>query len=508
MRIRRLLPFSVLLSLVCCASCLRVVVTPEPSQDKCKQGAALFVLAGGGAEGDIGDTSAWSFALYGRLLENGDTNGDGVVRVSILATEGSSDPTFLPSYFVWLGETRSLLVEAENLLVPTRKEAQQKELAEKIARSDVVFLKGGDQGVYYDEWNDTPLEAALRTVASCNGAIGGTSAGAMSLSQYSFSGGRDLISEDVLADAHTPFLDDDNEPGTSGIHDDFLGFVSGTLVDTHYTARGRMGRLLGIMAKASEDFGRPDLLSIGLEERTGLVVQNNTAEVIGVGEVSFLQESADTQSERAPGAPLHYTSLRLDRLTHGWRYDLKGKKPITKDLPKGAEAIVPPGHTAPTQNSALLVRGDVEADRSKFSLVADFFPQNYRLVESTQTSVLEGSVGFTDCGETDHRMDKQETLFRALYDRPGTWGFFVFLGGALQRDAAVLGLVSFISSPRPPAMSGIVIDSSEVSHRGLSPFTSNWATDGGSLRAAALLDLRVHVVAPGHSLQMTDGSVL
>ena len=41
-------------------------------------GAQTVVLAGGGGEGDVGDTAAWSYGLYGALVENGDTDGDGV----------------------------------------------------------------------------------------------------------------------------------------------------------------------------------------------------------------------------------------------------------------------------------------------------------------------------------------------------------------------------------------------------------------------------------------------
>jgi cyanophycinase len=489
-------PFLLLLTLQ--TACLQVVIQNEAPQ-ACKKGKGTIVLAGGGAEGDIGDESAWSFSLYGALVENGDLNGDGVIYVSILATEASADPSFLPGYFVWLGEVRGLTVEAENFILPSRQAAEDPEVLSKIASSDAIFIKGGDQGVYYDQWNDSALEAAIRSVVvDCKGAIGGTSAGAMSLSQYSFSGSRDLIAEDVLTDSHTSFLDDDSVPGTSGIHDDFLSFVPNTLVDTHYTARGRMGRLLGIMGKAAEDFQDHGFISIGLEERTGVAIQDQTARVLGTGEVSFLQETAQTILGRTPGAPLQYSFLRLDRLTHGWSFDLQSKQPSLKTAPKDTQAVAPQ-KTIYTQDTSLLIRGDLESNNQRFARVATFFPSEYSTAPTAQSSFIEGSVGFTDCGDTDHRMDKQETLFRALFDVPGEWGFFLFFGGALQREVGLPNQVLFTSSGQP-AMGGIAIDSRKVTHKGLSPFVSNWAADQSTLRAATMIGLIIHVLAPSQTL--------
>jgi cyanophycinase-like exopeptidase len=495
--------YPILFLLMLQSACLQVVIQNE-APETCKQGKGTIVLAGGGAEGDLGDESAWSFSLYGALVENGDLNGDGVIRVSILATEASAEPSFLPNYFVWLGEVRGLTVKAENFILPTRQAAEDPEVLSKIASSDAIFIKGGDQGVYYDQWNSSALELAIRgVVVDCKGAIGGTSAGAMSLSQYSFSGSRDLIAEDVLTDSHTSFLDDDSTSGTSGIHDDFLPFVPNILVDTHYTARGRMGRLLGIMGKAAEDFQDHGFISIGLEERTGVVIQDQTAKVIGTGEVSFLQETAQTILRRTPGAPLQYSFLRLDRLTHGWSFNLNTKQPLTRAAPKDTQLVVPQKATY-TQDTSLLIRGDLESDRQRFSRVATIFPNEYSNTPTAQSSFIEGSIGFTDCGETDSRMDKQETLFRALFDAPGEWGFLLFFGGALQRDLGSPKQVLFTNSGQQPPMGGIAIDSSKVTHKGLSPFVSNWAADQNTLHAAAMIGLIVHVVAPSQTVSLGE----
>ena len=76
----------------------------------------------------------------------------------------------------------------------------------------------------------------------------------MGLSEYSITGGQDFDSKEVLSDSHSPLLNDKVSPTTSGIHNDFLNAVPGVLADTHCGERGRVGRLMAVMAKATEDF--------------------------------------------------------------------------------------------------------------------------------------------------------------------------------------------------------------------------------------------------------------
>ena len=132
----------------------------------------LVVLAGGGSEGDVGDTTSWSYHLYSRLLDRGDVNADGELNVAILSTNVESD--WLPGYFQWLGADT-----AYNVWVPNISTANDPGTVDVLRLADVIFIKGGDQGEYYDQWNDTRLETNIRyVVEQLGGAIGGTSAGA------------------------------------------------------------------------------------------------------------------------------------------------------------------------------------------------------------------------------------------------------------------------------------------------------------------------------------------
>ncbi len=486
----------------------------------------IVVAAGGGAEGNQGDQAAWSYKLYKKLIENGDKNSDGVIKVAILTTllnvndpswysyaeaattanppglglthaqaiaEAQADDAFLPNYFVWIGQTLGVTVQAFNVEVNSLTNANSASVVDGVAVADVIFIKGGDQGEYYDKWNGTRLETNIRTVLNRNGAIGGTSAGAMSLAQYSFSGGQDLIAADVLTDAKSSFLNDASQSGTSGIHTDFLSVVSNSVIDTHYTKRGRLGRLIGVLAKAVEDSGQTGLLGIGLEEKTGVAIVNGIAEVIGKGEVAFIRQTTASQLKRTAGRPLVYTNLVLDRLTEGWKYNLQGQAPVTSTLPSGVTNVTYAGDGA-ANSGALTITGATESEQSKFARVATFYPTDYGLATSSASVVINNSIGFANAGNSTNRGDKHETLMRALYDRPGDVGLLVFSGGSVTRSAGAPNVLGFAGSTAT-----IVIDGRNVSYKSLSPYASNLATTGGTLKAAALTNLTVHVLAESSS---------
>lgn len=451
-------------------------------------GPGIVVLAGGGSEGDQGDLDSWSARLYSELLAGGDVTGDGLVRVAVLSTAAESD--WLPGYLEWLGAD-----EAFNLQVASREEAQASGLTARLAAVDAAFLKGGDQGEYYDLWNDTMLERGLRSlVEERGGGIGGTSAGAMSLGAYALAGSQDLIALDVLEDACTPWLDDASSGG-SGVHDDFLGFVPGALVDTHFTQRGRLGRLAGAMARAIDEGAPATLMGLGLEQRTGLVIRDDRVRVVGVGAVSFLQATADSALQRDCGRPLVFTELRLDRLTDGWTFQLIDGLP--NEPPADAEAVAWEG-PGQANAGAWNARGDRPEHEERFEWVVERDPDSYALHSGSDSPLLREAVGVLDAHHSDARAAGHEALFRALYDQVGATGFLVAYGSQLDRPDDSASQVLFADNDQvssQPQAATIVIASHEVDWRSLSPEPSAYDVGGGGLHAAGLSGLRVHILA-------------
>lgn len=444
----------------------------------------VVVLAGGGSEGEPGDDDAWSARLYTALFEGGDVTGDGQIRVAVLSTAEEDD--WLPRYLEELGAD-----EAFNLQVSTRTDADDPAREKELAEVDAAFLKGGDQGEYYDLWNDSALEVGLLALRARGGGLGGTSAGAMSQAGYAFAGGEDLISADVLEDARTPYLDDASDGG-SGVHNDFLGTIPGVVIDTHFTARGRLGRLAGILARVVEEDAPDRLLGLGLDEQTGLVLRGSVAEVVGVGSVTVLDPADAPAPVREAGRPLHWTRLGLSRLTEGFRLDLDDG---SIQAPAEAETVTWDGRSGATEG-AWYADGDRPAHEERFAVVVDRRPKSYATRAGSELPVLADSIGLMDAHSSDRRDANEESLFRALYDNIGYSGFLVGAGGSLERVEEGAAQVAAVRNPAgdDAAMAGLIVDSSGVTLRALAALPAGADIGDGSLHAAALVGLRLHVL--------------
>lgn len=370
----------------------------------------VLVLCGGGGEGEMEDTTAWSATAYAAAIAGGDVSGDGRVRVAVISD--SEQTEWVPNYFEWLGAD-----EAFNLQVDSVEAADDPALVDTFAAVDPVFIKGGDQGSYYDLWNDTELERQIVALyTNRHGGISGTTAGAMSQSEYSLTGSNDYVTSDVLLDSRTAYLDDVSDGGT-GVHDDFLGLLPATLVDTHYSTRGRLGRLAGMMARAIDEGGPEDLLGIVLDEQTCVTVREGRATVNGVGSVVFLTQGAE-RARRVPGEPLVWAGLPLDRPTEGWVNDLDARATLVDAPPAGAEPIAPaaPGDAQPAVDWS--VSGTRLCDQVTFEIGIDAWSDAYAARAGTGDPRLMNTVGLMNAHDSGLRGVNDEVLFRTLYDYP------------------------------------------------------------------------------------------
>lgn len=473
------------------AACARGAAV-EPAEDTAAGGdvappSGALVLAGGGSEGEEGDAAAWSARLYPHLWDAGDVTGDGRVVVAVLST--AEETAWLPNYLVGLGAD-----EAFNLEIGTREAASDAALGGVFAGVDAAFIKGGDQGAYRDLWDGTEVEAGLRALfLERGGGIGGTSAGAMSLAGFAFAGGQDLVTADVLEDARTPLLDD--RDGGSGVHADFLPFLEGYVVDTHFTQRARLGRLAGILARVASDHAPASLAGLGCEEQTGVWIRDGVATVVGVGAVSLLRPSPEEAPQRPAGAPLTWAGLRLDRLTEGWRFDVATGAVDTTAPPAGAEAVAWDGRGTPASDP-WYADGDLPRHERRFAWVQARGPQGWAEVPGDDPPLLADAVGVMDAFDVDRRAAAEEALFRGLYEHVGATGFLVGRGGSAQRVEGAPDVVALVDNPAAdgPPMASLVVDTSAVTWRSLSPWPSLSDAGDGSLRAAGLVGAKLHVL--------------
>jgi cyanophycinase len=101
-------------------------------------------------------------------------------------------------------------------------------------------------------------------------------------------------------------------------------------VDTHLVARGRLPRVLPVLA------GRPDVIGLGIEEGCGLTISpEGVCTVVGVGVVCVVDagdgESSGGDVAELGGvrdATLTFTGLRLHVLADGDRFDLATRRVV------------------------------------------------------------------------------------------------------------------------------------------------------------------------------------
>jgi cyanophycinase len=100
-----------------------------------------------------------------------------------------------------------------------------------------------------------------------------------------------------------------------------LGFSA--LVDTHFSKRGRLQRLFRRVAE------NPELMGLGIDEDTALIVRGHVAEVVGSGSVYFVDGRGvrfDNAEEAKKGAPLTLSYLRVGIVGAGYPFDLRERE--------------------------------------------------------------------------------------------------------------------------------------------------------------------------------------
>ena len=132
-----------------------------------------------------------------------------------------------------------------------------------IKNATGVWFMGGRQWRLADAYLGTKTQAALADLLAKGGVVGGSSAGATILGSYL-----------VRGDTKTNTI-------MMGDHEEGFGFLKNSAIDQHLLRRNRQFDLVEVMK------AKPDLLGIGLDEGTAIVVQGNRFEVIGVSFVAI-----------------------------------------------------------------------------------------------------------------------------------------------------------------------------------------------------------------------------
>src|SRR6218665_1046337 len=149
-----------------------------------------------------------------------------------------------------------------------RKEADSPENMEKIKDCDLIFFTGGNQLKLSSLFGGTDLMALIkqRYQDESKFVVAGTSAGAAAMSNTMIIAGK---TEEALIKGSLEL--------TNG-----LDLINNVTIDTHFTQRGRIGRLIQMVTC------NPGVLGLGLGEDTCVIIKDGAMEVCGSGLVTIV----------------------------------------------------------------------------------------------------------------------------------------------------------------------------------------------------------------------------
>jgi cyanophycinase len=214
----------------------------------------------------------------------------------------------------------------EPLDMRSPEDANRPDVVDRILSADGIFMSGGDQRRLMSTLWETEAFRAMHIAFHVRGCcIAGTSAGAAALSRQ------------MLAVGDTPVL-----PQKEAVSLDIgLGFVSHAIIDQHFSQRRRLGRLLSALAQ------RPDMLGVGIDEDTALLIERGQAiEVIGKGAVTLVdgREMDSNFLEAEAEQRLEMLNVKLHLLPSGRRYQVLSRhKTLPTPLHDVVELLVKPG---------------------------------------------------------------------------------------------------------------------------------------------------------------------
>lgn len=250
-----------------------------------------LIIVGGGNVGP---------EIWAKFVEKaGGTNA----KIIYVPTAGD-DSTILKNNSVTVRKLKELGLNNITVL-HTRdpKIANTDKFAAPIRQATGVWFEGGRQWKIADAFLGTLAQKEFNALLNRGGVIGGTSAGATILGSYLFRG--DTKGNTILVGDHAQGLD----------------FIHNVAIDQHILKRNRQFDLPSFIKT------HPDLLGIGIDESTAILVHQNQFEVLGVSYVAisdskqFAADAKNPSGESGNNGPFYY-------LKKGEKFDLLNRKLI------------------------------------------------------------------------------------------------------------------------------------------------------------------------------------
>jgi cyanophycinase len=200
-----------------------------------------------------------------------------------------------------------------HLKIKEREDAEAPKSMTILEGACAVFFTGGDQLKITSQIGDTPVYSRIIEMYRNGGTIAGTSAGASVMSETMIVGGNGEGAYKVGADLKLA-------PG--------LGLARDMVIDQHFSERGRMSRLFGVVAQ------NPRIIGIGIDEDTAIEIEPfRKFRVLGKGSVSVVDGGGVTRTniaEEDEGRTVSIFGLCVHVLSQGDEFDLVTRTPHSR----------------------------------------------------------------------------------------------------------------------------------------------------------------------------------
>ena len=265
------------------------------------------LMAIGGAEDRKGDCRILKEFI--RLSGGAKAN---IVVMTAATNQPESEGKERRTLFTKLGAKTVKVVD-----VSTRADALNEKNIETVSQATGIFFTGGNQFHITTLIGGTELQRLINRMYEKGTIVAGTSAGAAMMSNSMILNGEGEDSPRLNSIELGPGMD----------------FIVGSIIDTHFSQRGRYGRLLTAVAH------HPQELGIGLDEDTAIITSGDKEfEVLGSGAVTVMDGSSLTYTNAPytkPGEILAMADVKLHVLPEGMKYNFESRSVIAPKSKNG-----------------------------------------------------------------------------------------------------------------------------------------------------------------------------
>jgi cyanophycinase len=230
---------------------------PPPDRITPRVENGTLVIVGGGGMPD---------GLMARFVEIAGGTEAKLVYVPCLEEEDATREAGMLAVWKAMGVQQCSMLHTKNRIQANEDSA----FLEPLKSATGIWFGGGRQWNLADSYYGTKAHQLMLEVLNRGGIVGGSSAGASIQGNY-------------LARA-TPI--ENFRIMAPGYERGGLGFIHGVAIDQHFSQRGRQKDLRSLVQTY------PQMLGIGIDEATAIIVRKSTAEIVGKGRVFFYSSSS------------------------------------------------------------------------------------------------------------------------------------------------------------------------------------------------------------------------